>query len=361
LKKTIVHVIDSLGIGGAEVLLRTTLSVLPQYRHIVCYLTPPHDLAASLQADKLYFLDLRKNFDFIRCVLKLRKIITREKAVLVHSHLLKSTWISRLACWQKAPLVFTIHNILSEDSFKINRLSYYVEKRTYKKRQSIISVSKGALNDYENWIGVKGRSYILYNIVAECFFKAGENYLPVSGTATRLVAVGNLRRQKNYGALLKAFAFLKNENISLDIYGQGDLFNDLQSYIDEQQLPVSLKGKTENISEVLPNYHAFIMPSSFEGYGIAPVEAMAVGLPLLLSDLDVLREITDNKALFFNQENPKTIAEAIRKFIKMPLPEKMELSEHGKRRAKAMAGKENFTVSLETIYKAELKYEDVDS
>jgi glycosyltransferase involved in cell wall biosynthesis len=354
-KKTIVHVIDSLGIGGAEVLLRTTLSVLPQYRHIVCYLTPPHDLAPSLQADKVYFLNLRRNFDFFKCAFKLRKIIAEEKAVLVHAHLLKSTWVSRIACRQKTPLVFTIHNILSEDSFKINRLSYYVEKRTYNKKQSIISVSKGALNDYENWIGIKGRSYILYNIVAECFFKAGENYQPVPAAATRLVAVGNLRRQKNYGALLKAFTFLKNENISLDIYGQGDLFNELQSYINEQQLPVTLKGQIENISEILPNYHAFIMTSSFEGFGIAPVEAMAVGLPLLLSDLDVLREITDDKALFFNPEDPENIAEAIRKFIKMPLAEKTELSEQGKRRAKAMAGKENFTASLEAIYNSELK------
>jgi glycosyltransferase involved in cell wall biosynthesis len=353
-KKTIVHVIDSLGIGGAEVLLRTTLSVLPQYRHIVCYLTPPHDLAPSLQADKVFFLDLRKNFDFFKCALKLRKIIAGEKAVLVHAHLLKSTWISRITCWQKAPLIFTIHNILSEDSFKINRLSYYIEKRTYKKRQSIISVSKGALNDYENWIGIKGKSYILYNIVAECFFKAGENYQPVSGVTTRLVAVGNLRRQKNYGALLKAFTFLKNENISLDIYGQGDLFNELQSYIDEQQLPVTLKGQTENISEILSGYHAFIMPSSFEGYGIAPVEAMAVGLPLLLSDLDVLREITDNKALFFNPQEPGNIAEAIRKFIRMSLEERSEMSNKGKIRARKIAGKENFMSTLLNIYQSEI-------
>jgi glycosyltransferase involved in cell wall biosynthesis len=353
-KKTIVHVIDSLGIGGAEVLLRTSLSVMPQYRHIVCYLTPPHDLAPSLEADKIYFLDLRRNFDFVKCALKLRKIITHEKAVLVHAHLLKSTWVSRWASWKKTPLLFTIHNVLSEDSFKINRLSYYLEKYSYKKGQSIISVSKGALVDYEKWIGVKGKTYILYNTIEECFFKAGENYQPVTDAATRLIAVGNLRRQKNYGALLKAFTFLKNEKVTLDIYGKGDLFDELQSYIEQQNLPVSLKGQVENISEILPGYHGFIMASSFEGYGIAPVEAMAVGLPLLLSDLDVLREITDNKALFFQQEEPEKIAEAIKKFIQMPAAEKMLMSHAGKMRAKVIGGKENFTSSLLSIYQAEI-------
>jgi glycosyltransferase involved in cell wall biosynthesis len=353
-KKTIIHVIDSLGIGGAEVLLRTSLSVMPQYRHIVCYLTPPHDLAPSLEADKIYFLDLRRNFDFIKCALKLRKIIVREKAVLVHAHLLKSTWVSRLASWKKTPLIFTIHNVLSEDSFKINRLSYYIEKHTYKKSQSIISVSKGALYDYEKWIGIKGRTYILYNIVEECFFKAGENYQPVTETTTRLIAVGNLRRQKNYGALLKAFMLLKNEKVMLDIYGKGDLLNELQSFIEEQQLPVNLKGQAENISEILPGYHGFIMPSFFEGYGIAPVEAMAVGLPVLLSDLDVLREITDNKALFFHQEEPEKIAEAIKNFIKMSPEEKLRMSNEGKMRARAIARKENFMSSIQDIYQSEI-------
>jgi glycosyltransferase involved in cell wall biosynthesis len=353
-KKTIVHVIDSLGIGGAEVLLRTSLSVMPQYRHIVCYLTPPHDLAPSLEADKIYFLDLRRNFDFIKCAWRLRKIITREKAVLVHAHLLKSTWISRWASWKKTPLVFTIHNVLSEDSFKINRLSQYLERYSYKKKQSIISVSKGALADYEKWIGIKGRTYILYNTVEERFFKAGENYQPVTETTTRLVAVGNLRRQKNYAGLLQAFTFLKNEKVSLDIYGNGYLFDELQSFIEERHLPVCLKGQVEDISKILPGYHGFIMASSFEGFGIAPVEAMAVGLPLLLSDLDVLREITDNKALFFEQEEPEKIAGAIQKFIQMSPEEKLLMSDEGKTRAGVIGRKENFASSLLEIYQAEI-------
>ncbi len=156
MKKTIVHVIDSLGIGGAEVLLRNTLSVLPQYRHIVCYLTPPNDLAKTLNADKVYFLDFRSNYDGFKCAVKLRNILTSEKAVLVHAHLLRSTWISRWKKKKKCPLVFTVHNFLSEDAFKVNRLSYYLEKLTYKKAQTLIAVSAAALDDYKKWIGVKG-------------------------------------------------------------------------------------------------------------------------------------------------------------------------------------------------------------
>ena len=354
MKKTIVHVIDSLGIGGAEILLRTSLSVLPQFRHVVCYLTPPHDLANCLEAEKVYFLDFRTNFDVFKCAYKLRKIISDEQAVLVHAHLLRSTWFSRLAAWRKVPLLFTIHNFLSEDAFKVNRMSYYMEKNTYKKRQAIIYVSKAALNDYDRWIGVKGRSYILYNLVEDAFFDTAKSYKIEKEEETRLIAIGNLRRQKNYMNLLKAFMHLKNERVSLDIYGNGSLHDQLQSFISHHQLPVYLKGQEKNMSGILQNYHGFIMPSSFEGYGIAAMEAMAIGVPVLLSDLEVFREITNDQALFFNQDDPVQIAEAIKRFIRMPQEERVCISNEEKKRAKDIATKENFTSSLLQIYESEI-------
>ena len=67
---------------------------------------------------------------------------------------------------------FTIHNILSKDAFEVNRLSLWVEKLTYKKKQAIIGVSQEVLNDYNTWVGIKGKSFVLYDYVNEIFFLA---------------------------------------------------------------------------------------------------------------------------------------------------------------------------------------------
>ena len=55
-----------------------------------------------------------------------------------------------------------------------------------------------------------------------------------------------------------------------------------------------------------------ILPSRDEGFGFSYVEASNAGCPSLLSNIPVLKEISDNNALFFYPENPKDIAEKIK-------------------------------------------------
>jgi glycosyltransferase involved in cell wall biosynthesis len=347
----IIHVIDSLGIGGAERLLEVSLKLLPEYRHIVCFLYAPDVLASSLNAEKVYFLNLQSNFQLITSAFKLRRIIKKEKPLLVHSHLIKSTWLSRIATRNLCPLIFTIHNFLSEDAFKVNRLSYYVEKLTYSKKQTVLAVSNAALNDYKKWIDVNGNAQVLYNVISNKFFEAKKKdageYLK---GLTRLVAVGNLRRQKNYSNLVKAFCYLEVENVTLDIFGSGDQGEELAELVKKYSLPVQLKGQVNNLAEILHEYDALIMPSIFEGYGIAPVEAMAIGLPVILSNLEVFHEITDSRAIFFNPHDPVSISESIRNFINLPIEEKIALGEYGKQKAKEIASQKVFQQKLKEIY-----------
>ena len=58
-----------------------------------------------------------------------------------------------------------------------------------------------------------------------------------------------------------------------------------------------------------------ILPSRDEGFGFSYVESAQFGCPSLLSDIPVLREISDGKAMFFDQNNPTDIAEKIKEII----------------------------------------------
>ena len=66
-------------------------------------------------------------------------------------------------------------------------------------------------------------------------------------------------------------------------------------------------------SHLYADCEAYISASLFEGLGMPVVEAMYFNVPLILSDLDVFREVTNNQAIFFN---PNSIEELSQILIK---------------------------------------------
>lgn len=302
--------------GGAEMLLKNTLPLLEEYQHVVCYLGGTEELKQSFAAFPVYNLHHQGHLDILRSIRRLRKIIRDNNAAIVHAHLFDSTLIARLACPAKVKFVFTIHNLLSKDAFEVNKLSFWAEKFLYKKRHTVIGVSEEVIKDYDKYIGVKGTANVIYNYIEDKYFESVYQARAKLCGNFRLVAVGNLRRQKNYASLLKAFLLLKDYPVTLDIYGSGDLNSFLQEMIDRDRLNVTLKGRAQNVADVLPLYDAYIMPSLFEGYGIAPMEAMAAGMPVLLSDIEVFKEVAGSSPEYFNPNNPSSIAESIKNAYK---------------------------------------------
>lgn len=351
-KPIILHCIDSLRIGGAEVLLKDTINGLDNYEHIVCYLRTPAPLLSSIQAQHFYHLEHNSWTNLFSTRRKLRQIIDRHQPELLHAHLFEPTLIARLSAPKKLKFIFTIHNILSKDAFEVNRLSLIAEKLTYKKRHHVIAVSHQALDDYNKWVGIKGKADVVYNYVSQKFFDLQYDYSQQVNDSFKMVAVGNLRRQKNYPALLKAVELVKDLPVSLDIYGSGDLQEELQNTIDKNKLNVRLMGRVNDVSEILLNYHAYIMPSLFEGFGIAPMEAMAAGMPVLLSDLQVFREIGEDIPAYFDPGDPSSIASTIRQVFQN-WNEIKEKAKKGKAHLSDKASKEIYFKKLSGIYNSE--------
>ena len=326
-KKTLLLVIDELGTGGAEILFLGILPELNQKYSVIAVI-----LSDGLETDfermvcdKKYLLGFKGTFSIIPCVQKLKKIIKRHNPSLVHSHLFYSSLITRLACPSNIPLIYSLHNEMSKDVFNNSKILTLLEKYTIKKNHSVIAVTDEVLIDYKNTIQKNNRSFVLKNYISSDFF---QKQIPTKNLdklkEIRIVAVGNIKKQKNYIYLVKAFQYLKNYRISLDIYGiEDEDFNNLNEEIDRYKLPIVFKGPSANINKVLPNYDIYVMPSLYEGFGIAVVEAMASGLPLLLSDLPVFHEVTFNNALFFDVKDTMSFV----KLIKDIFEEKYDLNQ----------------------------------
>ncbi len=307
MKKTILHIIDNLGRGGAETMLVNAIRHLGEYNNIIVTLSPENEFGNEVKCDKYYCLHLRSPLLAPLAALQLRKIIKDNGVSLVHSHLFRGTVVARIGVPKKIPLITTIHTFVATSiEYRPWRMKV-IERFTYKIRRSIIiAVAKGALEEYFSFIKVKPhKAYPLYTFVDTNIFN---NAVAVSKPASdtfRVVTVGNLKEQKNHQFLLDAFKELKNENISLDIYGKGLLEKPLQKEIDEHQLKITLKGQVKNVEQQIPSYDLFIMSSLYEGFALSVLEAMALGMPLLLTDIVSFREQCAGTAVYYNLNDSK--------------------------------------------------------
>lgn len=291
--------------GGAETAVIGVLQNLKEYNNVVVTLNDLNEFGEELKYDKYYCLNLKSYYFFPFAIKKLRQIIKDNKVDVVHSQLYWSTVLARFACPARVPLVSSIQSTIS-DSFEykkkwislLDRLSYNNKKST------ILGVSNHTLNDYFKFLKVKKqRNYVLYNFVDTKKFSTTTSFKFKNNTECKLITVGNLKVQKNQRFLLEAFIKLKGQNISLDIYGDGPLGSEFANFINDNQLPIKLMGKMENINEVLDKYDIFVMPSLYEGFSLSVLEAMAMKVPLLLSNIASFKEQCADTAVYFDLNN----------------------------------------------------------
>lgn len=303
MKKTILHFIYNLGRGGAEMMMVKVIRELRDYNNIVVTLTPENHFGDELKCDKYFCLNLKSILFFPQAALQLNRIIRDNKVDLVHSHLFWPTVVARMGTPRNVPLVTTIHAFIATSVEYRNFHIRLLDKLTYRLRKSaIIAVAKGALNEYFTFLKLKPyKAYSLYTFVDgnefnESFGLARKR----NQNGIRLVTVGALRLQKNHEYLLKAFKLLRTLDITLDIYGTGPLKADLQKVITDEKLKINLKGEVRNINQILSSYDLFIMSSTFEGFSLSVLEAMAMNVPLLLSDIKSFHEQCEDTAAYFD-------------------------------------------------------------
>jgi glycosyltransferase involved in cell wall biosynthesis len=108
------------------------------------------------------------------------------------------------------------------------------------------------------------------------------------GAQKNLMAMGRLHPQKGFDILLSAFAGIagKFPHWQLTILGEGPERGRLEALRDRLGLTgrVSLPGASTAPCDILKHADLFVMPSRFEGFGMALAEAMACGLPAVSFD-----------------------------------------------------------------------------
>lgn len=312
-KKTILHIIDDMGRGGAEVMLVKLLPHLSAYNNIIVTLNAKNHFSTDEFApQQLHCLQMGAFSNFIKGAVRLRRFIKQHKIDLVHSHLFTATLVARLGTPSNIPLITTIHTNVSASAEYKKWYMRLLEKFSYKFHHStVIGVSQVVLKEYFNHFNHKPyKQHLLYT-----FADVNDLTPPAEKqqhtNSFRLIAIGALRYPKNQQYLINAFELLKNESVELHIYGSGPQKETLQQLITSTGAKVVLKGEVKGAAKLIGQYDAFVMSSEFEGFSLSVLEAMAMKTPLLLSNIPSFREQCSDTAMFFDLKDTGSFVTAV--------------------------------------------------
>ncbi|MBK9484334.1 MAG: glycosyltransferase [Chitinophagaceae bacterium] len=333
--KKIIHFIFNLSRGGAETMMVRVIKELPEYEHVVVTLFPGNNFGEELACKKWICLNINSLLALPLAFFKFRKLVKAEKPDIIHTHLFWPTFIARFAVPKRIPLITTIHAFIATSGEYKHWYIRFLDKLSYKFRKSIIIVvAKGALDEYFSFLNLEPyKAYALYTFVDVERFNVDKIAAEKSNSAFKLVAVGALRLQKNYPYIINAMALIKDKNIELDIYGTGNLQTELQQQIDSTGAKVFLKGEVNNIEAIIPQYDLFVMSSTYEGFSLGILEAMAMRMPLLLSDIVSFKEQCENNAWYFSLADVQDAASQIVALSSADKNTLLQKAEAGRKRA----------------------------
>jgi len=162
-----------------------------------------------------------------------------------------------------------------------------------------------------------------------------------------LIYIGTLQPRKNLVRLIKTFSYLQKDpvfqnrpGLSLVIVGKkGWLYDEIFKTVKELNLEdkVIFTGfvPDDDLPLLLGGAQALILPSLYEGFGIPVAEAMACGVPVVVSRVSSLPEIAGKAGIYIDDpESGENISQALLKVLKLTDQERKRLVERGLERVK---------------------------
>lgn len=252
----------------------------------------------------------------LKTALNLRKFIKEYQPDIVHSMHFSADYFSRLASlgFKRTKIITHIHTIRVEKRRERRLLNKLLSLKT----DIFLSVSKSVFEMVEKEHNIaKKPHYILYNAVNFKKFEVGWPEGLEKGYRY-LICVGRLVPLKNFDIAIKAFSLIeaKHPDVRLLVVGEGKEKQRLEKLVKDLNLTekVIFTGYRRDVPALLKASHVFLMPSSYEGFGIAHLEAMYVGLPAIISPYVPSKEIASECSLVVPIE-PSRVAEALDRLL----------------------------------------------
>ncbi|MCK5840549.1 MAG: glycosyltransferase family 4 protein [Candidatus Sabulitectum sp.] len=316
---TVLHIITKMAVGGAQMNTLISCREITRMGYPSAVLTGPEispegtfsDLSIKYGIPVFTAPHLVRKLSIyhdIKAFFEIKNIIEKNQFSIVHTHGSKAKFLGRLAAaYAKTPakIVQTVHGWSFFDTMHPILKTFYsvLERFGYNLADSNIVVSPHDIKKGVNWGIGKPEDYQLIRsgVEFESFFAQRGNNLqaknrlgipaafPVVGTVIRLAS------QKHPEAIIDVAEKVRVSfpNVRFVIVGDGPLDSYIKQYIKAKNMEENfiMLGSRKDVAEILPAFDVFLLTSRSEGLPRAMLEALAVRVPVVATDVGGIAEL----------------------------------------------------------------------
>ncbi|MEM1325247.1 MAG: glycosyltransferase [Bacteroidota bacterium] len=318
-KLTVAHVISDAGIGGAQVYVLQLLQRMKNDFRLLVICPKAGRYVEKYRKEATEVIGIDFQMAHLSLLETLRQLLKEYEVDVVHAHLMKGCIFSAFAAVGLKKKVFcSLHGDLAARNyqplaFRLFSSLNYLAARTSVHYFCISAAERKQLSQQ----GVPdSKMSILYNAVDTQYF----DYQPIvyqKGETLRVVFIGRLHPSKGILTLLHVAKRLPE--VHFDIVGEGEL----RSTIEQAQATlknIQLHPFQQDVRPFLEVAHLFVLPSNWEGFGMAIAEAMAAGRAVVSTNVGGIPELVkDGKGGFLcTPRDVEDLVAAIRRLQEKP-------------------------------------------
>jgi Glycosyltransferase len=309
------HIFGSFGPGGAEMGVVQLIKSFPDkdVKHSVCSIGSDVSMKELLpEGTNLYSLNI--DGASYSAFMPMFRLLKKTNTDIAH--------VNNLASWFDVALASTLANCKCIETFhgvEEDLIKFPIYRRLLVKTASLLTrqvtaVAESAADWLIKLTGIKRHNIrVIPNAVDTDFFKPCPSIvikrklridLGLPEACLLMGCVAGLRPVKNHEGLLRAFARIvsgkrsttPNNDICLAIIGEGSLMSELQRLSKRLSIEdkVIFMGRRNDVHKILQALDLFVLNSKTEGMSYAVLEAMASGLPIIVTDVGANAELVNH-------------------------------------------------------------------
>lgn len=283
----ILHLLQSNRFSGAENVVCQIIGMMKNEPNIeMIYCSSDGQIREALKERNIKFIPL-KNFS----VGEIKQIIREQTPDIIHAHDMRASFYAAVACGS-TPLISHIHNN-NFDSRGVSKKSI-AYMYAAKKAKHIFWVSQSSFDGYAFHNFFKKKSTVLYNIIDIDALNEKMSF-DTNEYDYEITYIGRLTPQKNPQRLMNVFRLVKEKkpDVKIAVVGTGDLEEETKALANKYDLlnNVHFLGFKSNPLKILHDSKVMIMTSRWEGTPMCALEAMALGVPIVSTPVDGLKDL----------------------------------------------------------------------
>ncbi len=304
----VLHVVDTLGFGGAERFLVGLVRHLDpkRFRPIVAWWSAPGPFAEDLTKAGIHVVGIgARGHRDLRALKRLVALMREEHVRIVHTHLFVDSFYGRVAALLAGvPVrVVTQQNAYDDPALRLPAWQIWANRAFVPVTQQFVAVSRAAGDYLHNVEWVPRRKIrVIPNaieppgVVSETEGRALRTQWAADGGEGPLIGtVARLEPQKGLDTLIDAVALMRERlpDLRCVLVGTGALEHTLRDHARARGVAdhVIFAGTRKDIPAVLSALDVFVLPSRFEGLSLALLEAMAAGTPVVATPVSGTVEV----------------------------------------------------------------------